>query len=105
MVGILVVVGVVVVLALGFYFTRGTGGPPPLSAEGRSIDAELSAGPLGEPMPWAEEASDQQEPSPEYIAQAPTPPEDAWAREEARYRARDLQERPGASDEGDRRTR
>jgi len=55
MVAVLVVVGVVVVLGLGFYFTRGAGGPPPLDGEGRLIDAESRAGPLGKPMPWAED--------------------------------------------------
>jgi hypothetical protein len=91
MVPMLVVLGVVVVLALGFYWTRGAAGPPALESEGRLVDAESSVGPLGEPMPWAEEVAagdPQHQPTPEYIAEPGTPSEELWAREEARYRAK-----------------
>jgi len=35
----------------------------------------------------------QQQPAPDYIAEAATPSEDAWTREQERYRAKDEEER------------
>jgi hypothetical protein len=87
MVAVLVIVGIVVVLGLGFYLTRGARGPGTLDAEGRAVDAESRAGPLGEPMPFDSGGAEHQ-PTPDYAAEARTPSEDVWAREEARYRAK-----------------
>jgi len=42
-------------------------------------------------MPWAEDVP-QPQPTLEYIADAGTATEDAWAREEARYRAKNDRE-------------
>ncbi len=36
----------------------------------------------------------QHEPAPEYIADAPAPSEDAWAREQALYRAKNEEDPP-----------
>ena len=91
MVAILVVVGVVVLLALGFYWTRGAAGPAPFDAEGRVVDVESRASPLGDPISAADEdatGGPQHEPAPQYIAEVATPSEEVWAREEARYRAK-----------------
>ena len=54
MIAVLVIVAVVVVLGLGFYFTRGARGPAPFDAEGRMVDTRAHAGPLGEAMPFPE---------------------------------------------------
>lgn len=39
------------------------------------------------------EGDESRQPAPEYIAEAATPSEDAWAREQARYRAKDESDR------------
>jgi hypothetical protein len=49
MVGVLVVIGIVALLALGFYLTRGAGGPAPFDAEGRAADARTGVPPVREP--------------------------------------------------------
>jgi hypothetical protein len=49
MVAVLIVVAVVV-LGVGFYLTRGAGGPGLLSAEGRAVDSRSRASPLGDPI-------------------------------------------------------
>lgn len=61
MVDLLVAIGIILVMALGFYFTRSAAGPPPLSAEGRAVDAESRAGPLGEPIPQAGDEAERPE--------------------------------------------
>jgi hypothetical protein len=55
MVGALVVVGIVVVLVVGFWLTRGSGGLGPVSGESRKVDLESRYGPLGKPMPRADD--------------------------------------------------
>jgi hypothetical protein len=88
-IAVLVIVAVVVVLGLGFYFTRGARGPAPFDAEGRMVDAGAHAGPLGKPMPFPEGAPEHEPASgSDYVAETETPSEDVWAREEARYRAK-----------------
>jgi hypothetical protein len=52
MVDLLIAVGVVVLLGLGFYFTRGAGGPPPLDAEGREVDTVSHVSLRGKPRDW-----------------------------------------------------
>lgn len=89
MIAVLVVVAVVVVLGLGFYFTRGARGPAPFDAEGRMVDSSSHAGPLGKPMPFPEGAPEEEPASAsDYIAETDPPSEDVWAREEARYRTK-----------------
>jgi hypothetical protein len=49
-VGAIVLIGIILVVAAGFWLTRGAGGPPPLDAEGRNVDTTAHISPLGEPM-------------------------------------------------------
>jgi hypothetical protein len=58
MLDLLIVIGIVAALALGFYLTRGAGGPPPLSGEGMAVDTASRAGPLGDPIPQAGDEAD-----------------------------------------------
>jgi hypothetical protein len=58
MVDLLIAIGIVVALVVGFYLTRGAAGPPPLSGEGRAVDTASRAGPLGEPIPRAGDEAD-----------------------------------------------
>lgn len=48
MVGAIVLVGIVLVVVVGFWWTRGAGGPGPMDAEGRRLDSEARYTPMGE---------------------------------------------------------
>jgi hypothetical protein len=45
---VIVIVAVLLVLAAGFWLTRGSGGP--MDAEGRAVDAKAQISPMGKPM-------------------------------------------------------
>ena len=50
MVGAIIFIAIVLVLAAGFWLTRGARGPGPLDAEGRDVDTMAHISPMGEPM-------------------------------------------------------
>jgi hypothetical protein len=60
----------------------------------RAADAKLELESMGRLPPDLVGGGSEPAPAPEYIAEAGTPSEDAWAREEARYRAKNG---PGSS--------
>ncbi len=87
MLGVLVIVGVAIVLAAGFWFTRKARGPGMLEVQRRAYDFDSHISQMGTPLPGAD-AAGARESSPGYNEPAAEPSEEAWARERELYRQR-----------------
>ena len=74
-------------------FKRKQTGTPAQQGAMPEVEGKIQAGSRDE-LPSDVVTGVAQDPPPEYIEEAATPSEDAWAREEARYRAKNEDEPP-----------